>query len=499
MTVRPGTVYLVGAGPGDPGLLTVRGREILERADVILYDRLVSPALLERAPITAERIDAGKTRGHHKLQQQQINALLVDHAKRNRIVVRLKGGDPFVFGRGFEELQACRDENIPCEVIPGVTSAIAGPAAFGIPVTLRGIARHVSIVTPERGDGASFQLHEYAALAQLDTIVSMMGVARLNEFVEGLINAGLDARTPVAVVERATQSGQRCVVGTLADIVDRAIETDVRPPAIIVVGEVAALAQHTTGNHAPLHGRRIVVTRPRHASHELTQRLAALGAHVIDCPAIEITYCDAQPHDWMRHLNQYDWIVFTSRHGVRGFRRAVEQAQRDVRCLSHTTFAAVGPITARELATWGINADLVPDVYRAEHLAAALLERGASHALVPCGTLGGAELRSRLAEGGAQADLLTVYETRLVSPDRTARDEIERGVDAVLFASPSAVKAIAQSDVALGRATIVCIGPTTASEAARQGFENIVTASAHHDEGMVQALTDAIKPMELAS
>ena len=482
MTVRAGTVYLVGAGPGDPSLITVRGLELLQRADVVLYDRLVSPALLERARTRAVLIDVGKSPVGDAALQADINSALVEHALQGRVVVRLKGGDPNVFGRAWEERQACVEWGIPCEIVPGISSALAGPGAAGIPLTLRGVASSVAIAaTPTIED------RELSAIAGADTAVFLMGVRELPKLATRLLDAGRDASTPVAIVERATMPGQRTVRAPLGDIVDAAERASVQSPAVIVVGATAALGASVRG---PLAGKRVVVTRPLNAAHELSNDLRALGADVIFAPLIEIVPVENADTGALGHLHDYDWIVFTSRHAVTGFRRLVER-RGDVRSIAHARFAVVGPTTGRELEVWGIQADLQPDDHRADQLASLLVEQRPRRVLFPCGTLALTTIPALLGEHGIPVDLLRVYHTRRLVLDDRVRTQIERGVDAVFLASPSATAALGASTLALGDATIVCIGPTTAAATVPFDWPNVITAGEHSDAGMIEALIAA--------
>jgi uroporphyrinogen III methyltransferase/synthase len=474
-----GTVYLVGAGPGDPSLITVRGLELLQRADVVLYDRLVSPALLERVRPRALLVDVGKSAFGDAARQADINRALVDYALEGRVVVRLKGGDPNVFGRAWEERQACAASGVPCEIVPGVSSALAGPASAGIPLTLRGVASSIGIAaTPAIGD------QELRTFAGADTAVFLMGVRELPRLVRRLSDAGRDPSTPVAIVERATMPGQRVIRSTLGGIVSAAERAGIESPAVIIVGATAALGAKTYG---PLAGKRVVVTRPVNAAHELSNDLRALGADVVFAPLIEIVpveHVDAQPLD---RLADYDWIVFTSRHAVTGFRRLVER-RRDVRSIAHARFGVVGPTAGRELEAWGIQPDLQPAEHRADRLAALLAAQGPRRVLFPCGTLALTAIPAVLGEHGIPVDLLPVYHTRRLPLDERARAQIECGVDAVLLASPSAAAALGASGVELGDATVGCIGPTTAAAAVPFGWPNVVVASDHSDGGMIEAL-----------
>lgn len=486
MTVRPGTVYLVGAGPGDPGLITVRGMELLQRADVILHDRLVASTLLEHASPVAQMVDIGKTPWEPTTTQEEINLSLITYAAKGKVVVRLKGGDPFVFGRGWEELEACRQAGIPCEVVPGVSSAIAGPAAAGIPVTMRGVASSVvviaaQVVTDRQLDSA----------VNADTAVFLMGMRGLSALATRLIARGRDATTPAAVIERATLPGQRVVRASLRNIAAMAEGAGITSPAVIIVGETAAYGTNPTG---PLSGHRVIVTRPLNAAHHLSNGLRALGADVIAAPLIGIGAIAAQQPEILARLHEFDWIVFSSRHGVRGFRRALEGAGCDVRNLSHARIAAVGPVTARELASWGIRPDLVAEPARADVLVQQLMAHKSAprRVLFPSGTLALETIPAALGSRNVEVVSFTVYETRKLSLENRVRTELQRGVDAVLFASPSAVTAFGESEPSIGAARVVCIGPTTAAATAPFGWRNVRVADVHSDDGLLAATVAAL-------
>lgn len=486
MTVRRGTVYLVGAGPGDPGLITVRGRELLQRADVVVHDRLVEEALLLEASPSARLVDVGKTPYETAISQAEINETLVRHARDGQVVVRLKGGDPYVFGRGWEEREACQRAGVPCETVPGVSSAIAGPASAGIPVTLRGVSSSLVIAAAPVLDD-----QKLGALSHADTIVLLMGVRELAQITRRLIEHGKSASTPAAVIERATMPGERVIHSELGRIAVAASDAGIEAPALLVVGPTAALARANSG---PLHGRRIVVTRPRQAAHQLTSTFRLLGADVISAPLIRIDVTPPEPVEIMDRLGEFDWIVFSSRHGVRAFRRAVERSGRDLRAFGAARIAAVGPTTARELATWGLRADVVPTPARADALVKRLLQVRPvpERILFPCGTLAFTTIPRMLMREGIPVDRLTVYSTSQCVPDARIRREIERGVDAVLLASPSAVTALGSSGISLGTAQVVCIGETTARAARVFGWPDVHVAAVHSDEGLVDTTLRAL-------
>lgn len=486
MTVRPGTVYLVGVGPGDPGLITVRGLELLQRADVILHDRLVEPVLLEQARPSARVVDVGKAPYGEATSQADINTALVRHAGDGSVVVRLKGGDPLMFGRGWEEREACVAAGVQCEIVPGVSSALAAPAAAGIPVSLRGVAASVAIGAAPTIDDPGVQ-----SLACADTAVVLMGVRGLRDLARRLIAFGRDPSTPAALIERATLPGERVIRARLDAIADAAEAAGVEPPAVIVVGKTAALRATRPG---PLTGQRIVVTRPRNAAPELCAALRSLGADVIPAPLIQIAQTDASNNAALDRLEDFDWIVFSSRHGVRGFRRAIESRRLDLRALSRAGVAAVGPVTARELETWGIYPDVVPHPARAQALVDALLAQPSPprHVLFPGGTLALDTIPDALGAAGVAVERLEVYETRLRPLDPRARSAIDAGVHAILLASPSAATALGNSGVDPRDAAIVCIGPTTAAATAPYGWRHVSVATSHSDTGLIACTLETL-------
>lgn len=508
MTSTRGTVFLVGAGPGDPGLITVRGQLLLRRADVIVHDRLIPPELLTLGRENAELIDAGKKPGQQRLAQDEIQRTLIDRARRGLCVVRLKGGDPFVFGRGYEELAACREAGVDCVVIPGVTSAIGGPAAAGVPVTARGVARSFAVVTAETSPEDTAELN-FAALAGIDTVVVLMGRASLPRVVAGLIAAGRDSRTTVACIERATTRHQRVRSGTLGDIVATVERDGLTNPMITVVGDVAAYAaiqdkvcstgfspeMGGTGGapvdtqagrpcHTPLLGRRIVITRPRASGRELRRTLETLGASVLTMPLIKVEQAAANVLEaHLRSLSEYRFVVFTSQHAVRAFGRGLQAAGLDARALACCRVCAVGPSTARALARIGVRADIVPARHTGAGLAAEMRKAGMTRGdcvLFPRGDIGGADVCAGLRADGAVVTDVVVYSTLRAEPSAASVRVLQDGVDAVLLFSPSAARGFADlvhfhpdlravgetlGSESASRSRIACIGPTTATAA----------------------------------
>jgi uroporphyrinogen III methyltransferase / synthase len=486
------TVYLVGAGPGDPGLITVRGAEVLGRADVVVYDRLVAPSLLELSPPAAERVSVGKAPGRVEMEQADINQLLVERGRdTGSTVVRLKGGDPFVFGRGGEEAEALVAAGVPFEVVPGITSAIAAPAYAGVPVTHRGASTHFTVVTGHEDPAKGTTDVDWPALARAGgTLVILMGAGRIGDIAGQLVTAGLDPDTPVAAVRHGTRPDQRTVRATLGTI---ATSGPVEAPAAIVVGAVAGL-DLAWFEARPLFGKRVVVTRAREQASGLRARLERLGAAVVELPAIQIEPVDVTVPD----LSAYDWLVLTSANGVIAlFERGLGPTGRDARALAGVRVAAIGPGTAAALAARGIRADLVPDRFVAEALLAAFPPPSAPGARV---LLARAEqARDVLPDGleakGYRVDVLAAYRTVAGTPDADVVAAVRAGdVDAVTFTSSSTVTNFCDVLGALPdpHPLVASIGPVTSKTAFERGLRVDVEADEHTIDGLVAALVAAL-------
>lgn len=477
------TVYLVGAGPGDPGLLTRRGEELLRAADVVVFDRLAPRALLELARPGAELFDVGKSPGDAPMTQAEINALLVARGSHQE-VVRLKGGDPFVFGRGGEEAEACIAAGVAFEVVPGVTSAIAAAAYAGIPVTHRRVSTSFTVVTGHEDptkDGSDTRWDVLASLG--GTLVVLMGAGRVAEIAKALIAGGRDETTPVAAVRFGTRSDQFTVRATLGTIADAGVE----PPSAIVVGDVAAL-DFSWFERRPLFGRTVVVTRAREQASELRARLAALGATVLELPAIRITPIDFVLPD----LQEFGWIVFTSANGVDAFvDRGLAPSHLDARALAPVRIAVIGPGTAAALARRGLRADLVPERFVAESLLDAF-PAGAGRVLLARAESARDVLSEGLARKGYDVEVLAVYRTEPAPPDPETLARVRAGeVDAITFTSSSTVDNFCD---ALGvplpepQPRVVSIGPVTSETARSRGLRVDVEADPHTIDGLVEAL-----------
>ncbi len=494
-----GTVYLVGAGPGDPGLLTLRAAELMDRADVLVYDALVSPAILERAP-GAERVYVGKRGGEHHRTQDQINAILVDLAGKHRTVVRLKGGDPFVFGRGGEEALVLAQAGIPFEVVPGVTAGIAAPAYAGIPVTQRGMAASVAFVTGHEDPTKPDTDVDWAHLARgVGTVVFYMGVGKMAENFRRLIEHGRAPDTPAAAIQWGTYPRQRTVTGTLQTLPAIAKEAGIGAPSLIVVGEVVSLREPLAWwDRRPLSGRRIVVTRARAQASDLSQALEALGAEVIQFPTIRIVApADGAPlRAAAAEAASFDWIVFTSVNGVEHFWNALVEQRRDARALGGVRVCAIGPATAAELERRGIVPDVVPDEFVGEAALQALDAaddlRG-RRILLPRAEIARAVLPDGLRARGAEVVEVVAYTTVQDGADaERVRGLIDRGdVDVVTFTASSTVRNFVElvgADV--GGAKVASIGPVTSGTARELGLAVDLEAAEYTIPGLVQALRD---------
>jgi uroporphyrinogen III methyltransferase/synthase len=495
-----GHVFLVGAGPGDPKLITVRGLECLARADVVVYDRLAAPELLDHVRPDAERIFVGKGPGRHTLPQEGIDALLVDLGRLGKTVVRLKGGDPFVFGRGGEEGLALARAGVSFEVVPGVTSAIAAAAAAGIPVTHRGIASSFTVATghedPTKPDSAIRWEH---LATGADTLVFLMGVEQLGEIVASLVEAGRSADEPAAAVRWGTTPRQQVVVGTLRDIADRVREARLTPPAVLIVGKVVELrGELDWRSRLPLAGLRVLVTRARHQASQLSARLVELGATPVEYPVIEIRPVEAggQFDAALALLSDFAWVVFTSTNGVDAVFDRLTAGGKDARALAASRVCAIGPSTAAALKSRGIVADWMPEQFITDALVAGfrqfdLLDR---EVLLARADIAPPGLAEGLRAQGARVTEVAAYRT---VPAAARRDRLltaleAREIDLVTLTSSSTVRNLVEglngrrdllSDVVVG-----CIGPVTAATARELGLRVDVEAGEHTIDGLIAAI-----------
>ncbi len=501
---KKGKVYIIGAGPGDAGLITLKGIECLNEADVVIYDYLVSKDLLKYARSDARLIYAGKQGGAHTLSQWQINDLLAREAKAGNIVARLKGGDPFIFGRGGEEAEKLAENKIPFEIVPGVTSAIAVPAYAGIPLTHRGLTSTVAFVTGHEDPTKEKSDIDWQALAQIGTLVFLMGVKNIEKIVGKLQDNGKSPKTPVALIRWGTTPRQEILEGTLINIVKLAKECKFAPPAILVVGEVVALRDTLQWfDSKPLFGKGVVITRPEKQADDLAKLLIKEGANPIHFPTIKIV----PPPSWrkldaaIKKLEDYDWLIFTSANGVAYFFERLLAKKKDIRDLKSIKICCIGPATAQQVANKGIKVDLVPEKYISEGILKSFSKKnvkGEKFLLVRA-----AEARDVLPEGlkkhGASVDVATAYVTVNSEKKKNELEELfeKNQVDVITFTSSSTVSnfiKIMGSGFKLPKnVKIACIGPVTAVAAQKAGFSVDIHQEEYTMEGLVRALIEFFK------
>jgi len=499
-----GRVTIIGAGPGDPGLITLRGVQCIREAEVIVYDHLVGPEILRHAGEKARLIYAGKQGGKHTISQGEINEILVAEASKGAIVARLKGGDPFIFGRGGEEAEILREAGIPFEVVPGVTSAIAAPAYAGIPLTHRNHTASVAFVTGHEDPAKGKSNLDWPVLAGIGTLVVLMAIKNLAAVAEKLISHGKDAATPAALIRWGTTPDQETLIGTLGDIARKAEESGFAPPSILVVGGVVALRETLNWFETkPLFGRGIVITRPEAQAEGLTELLRAAGARVIPFPVIRI----APPESWeeldtaLGRLEEYRWLIFTSANGVAFFFRRLREVGRDIRDLKGIRIAAIGPATASAVEARGIRVDLVPEEFISEGVVKAFAgeDLRGSRALLPRAREARDVIPEGLAKIGARCDCATTYRT--IRSDRSAAELApffaDGKVDAISFTSPSTVNnflGIMGPDFRLPpKVRIACIGPVTAAAAKKAGLPVDILQERYTIPGLVDGLAAYFK------
>ena len=490
--VRRGTVYLVGAGPGDPDLLTLRARELLEHADLILYDNLTSPEVLAFAGLHAKTCYVGKKRAAHVLEQTAINALMVDAASEGKVVIRLKGGDPYVFGRGGEEAQALLEAGVPYEVVPGVTSALGAAAYAGMPLTHRDYTQSVTMLT-----GHDVDLIDWRCLAGRQTLVVFMGLISLPKIADRLISAGLDPNTPAAALRWVTRGDQEVVTDSLAGLPSAIRERGLKPPALVVIGEIVRLRQEVDWfDKLPLRGQSVVVTRAASQSATLCRRLRRLGARVIPIPMIGFE----PPSEWgladraIRDLPSYDWLIFTSVNGVDRFVARLDVNTRDLRDLPKR-ICAIGPATADRIRALHLRVDLVPDEFVAESVAESFRDvcLTGRRVLIPRAQEARELLPSQLARMGAEVDVVPVYRTVLPDSSRemaAAAWSESKAPEWVTVTSSSTVRNLARLIPAseLRRSRLASIGPVTTATAREIGLQVSAQASSYTTDGLVEAM-----------
>ncbi len=501
-----GKVYILGAGPGDYKLMTLKAAACIGKADIIVYDRLVSPKVLEFARVDAERIYVGKEPGCHVATQEEINAILIEKALAGKTVARVKGGDPFVFGRGGEEAQALRAQGIPFEIIPGVTSAIAVPAYAGIPVTHRDFCASLHIITGHERPGKENSALDYGLMARMEgTLVFLMGVKGLPEIAGGLIAGGKDKNTPAAVIEKGTTAEQRVVIGTLEDIAHKVADAGIKSPAITVIGRVVALQEEIDWfPSGPLSGIRVMVTRSRDKASQLVSRIEELGGEALEFPMIQIVepLSFSSLDEALTEIKTFHWLVFTSPNGVTAFFNRMKSKQMDIRALAGLQIAAVGRATEEVLRDLGLYVDYVPGKYTTGELADGLVDRvkEGERVLLARAEIAGQELTEALIQRNIDFVDTVVYRT---VPDIRSKNQIldlilKGKVDFLTFTSASTVQNFMavigpETKEGLSRTKVVCIGPITAKAALDAGLFVAATADTHTIEGLVNTLIEMVE------
>jgi uroporphyrinogen III methyltransferase/synthase len=498
--MAPGKVWLVGAGPGDPSLITVRGLSVLGRADVVLFDALSHPALLEACRSDAELRSVGKRGGRENPTQAWITAQLIELARAGKSVVRLKGGDPLLFARGAEEAEDLAAAGIKFEIVPGVSSPVAASAYAGISLTHRDLSSSVTFITGSDRAGVDWTEDAWKRLATAtDTICVLMGMRRIQEICRAIVAGGRAADTPAAVIQWGARSEQRVLVSTLGELAEAARREAYTNPAVIIVGEVVRLREKLRWYDAqPLFGKRILVPRPSDQARDTAAKIRDHGAEPVVFPVIEI----GDPPDLERlrralsALTRYDWVLFTSANGVERFFAELERAGRDARALGAARVGVIGPGTKAALSRRGIIADAMATEFVGEGLARAVLERGVTRALLARALVARDALPELLREAGAEVDVVPVYATRRASPEKAEalRELFETGgLDTVLFTSSSTVEGVMallgpDAPALLSRVTVASIGPVTTETARSAGLTVSVTAADYTIDGLLDAL-----------
>ena len=498
--MKTGKVYLVGAGPGDPSLITSKGIECLKQADIIIYDRLLDERLLDSASSDTERIYVGKAAGEHIRPQNEINHLLVEKAKDGKTVVRLKGGDPFVLGRGGEEAEALERSHILFEVVPGITSAVAVPAYAGIPVTHRGLASSFAVVTghedPDK-DGSSISWEKLTT--GVDTLVFLMGMQNLPQIVAKLLEYGRPPDTPIAVIKDGTRPEQKTIIGSLRDIIAKVRGQHFSAPAVIVVGEVVSLREKLRWfDNRPLFGKRILVTRARAQASTLSRILFEHGAQPVELPTIDIQAAPSTDEldRSIANIKHYHWIVFTSVNGVEAFFKRLHDLKLDSRVLGGLKIGAIGSVTAKTLETRGIIPDYLPEVYTTEGFLAGISGQGITgqRFLLPRADIADKELTEGISQLGAEVREVTTYRTVMaVNNNSWAKELLLSGeIDVTTFTSSSTVSNLVamfeKEWPAINNTKVACIGPKTADTAAGAGLRIDIISSEHTIPGLVSAI-----------
>lgn len=485
MNRNKGKVWLVGAGPSDVGLFTLKGKQVLEQAEVVVYDALVGHGVLAMVPKDAELVDVGKRAGHHTMKQELINQVLLDKALEGKRVVRLKGGDPFLFGRGGEELELLSEHGIPFEIVPGVTSAISVPAYNGIPVTHRDFCSSLHIITGHKKKGNDYNIDFEALVRTKGTLVFLMGITAMEDICNHLMQAGMSPDMPAAVLQKGTSARQKRVVATVGTLKAASDAAKIETPAIIIVGKVCTAAeQFAWYEKLPLQGCRVLVTRPKELASRMADQLREKGAEVVELPAIQTEAIADNPQleEAVASIEKYQWLVFTSQIGVRIFFEALKKVGIDVRRMAGVKIAVIGKGTKAEVENHGMFVDLIPSVYDGESLGRELAGvcRGGERILIPRAKIGSQELISELEKAGnLEIDDIPTYETVLVKSHLIdEKKEFASGnMDYAIFTSASTVRGFEAATPGLDYSMVeaVCIGKQTAAEAARLGMKTHIS------------------------
>lgn len=492
-----GKVTLVGAGPGDRGLLTLKGCEAIKNADVVIYDRLVGEDILNLIPENAEKIDAGKKSSNHKIPQEKINGLLLDKAAEGKNVVRLKGGDCFMFGRGGEELELLSRYNVNFQVIPGITSALAVPAYAGIPITHRDFVSSVHIITGHQRKNEPLKINFKSCVECGGTLVFLMGVANIDQIVKGLVQNGMSKDMPCAVIENGTTPRQRKLIATIGTIEEKCVSKAVKSPAVIVVGQVCSLSNDFDWfDSLPLKGIRVMLTRPKDRAGTLSERLSLLGAEVIGCPCIETkSIIDSYDADKLiDKIRAYNWLVFTSPVGVKTVLNKLNKSRIDGRAFANVKIAVIGSATSAELEKYGLFADLMPQSYSGRALGYLLAEKARGEKVLLLRAKDGtADILEELKTAHITYEDMSVYETKYTVSAEITEKIISGNVDYVAFTSASTVKAFTASvncNYSLFKG--LCIGEKTNIEALKHGIKTVVSKNASIDD-MIEALLKEVR------
>ena len=498
--MKKGKVYLVGAGPGDPALLTVKALKLIQEAEVVIYDKLVGVQILEMIRWDAEKIDVGKLPDYHKVPQGEINQRILEEALKGQVVVRLKGGDPFLFGRGGEELELLVQHGIPFEVVPGISSAMAVPAYGGIPVTHREVASSLHIFTGHSREGTELNIPYQSAVASGGTLVFLMGVSALPEICQGLLLEGMSGEKPAAVIQQGTTSKQKKVVATLGTLPQAAQESGIQNPAVIIIGDVCTYSEKFEWvTHKPLFGKRIVVTRPREMASALSNRIRELGGEALEFPSIETKALplSLDEEDLWERLDEYTWLIFTSAYGVKTALAKMREAKKDGRSLKGLSIAGIGPGTARALREAFLEPDYIPPSYDAKHLAHGLvpLLKKDDRVLLLRAEEGSRAINQIFNQAGIRYTDIPLYETiRTSGLGSFSRELISSGqFDAAAFTSASTVQGFAAAfpEMDFSKVKAVCIGRETAVEAEKYKMRTFIA-----EEATIESLAEAITKLE---